>query len=57
VEFELVAYIPTRKPRRLEQHLHELFADKRERGEWFKLTQKDIEHIFMIKKLKEVFEA
>lgn len=31
--------------RTMERHLHDKFADKRVRGEWFKLTQKDIVEI------------
>lgn len=40
-----VATIPTYQPRKVEDYLHRLFAGKRLRGEWFILSEEDIESI------------
>lgn len=44
----LVAKLPTNdrtKGEQMEKHIHALFAEKRIRGEWFRLEPKDIEII------------
>lgn len=39
----IVAIIPTYQPRKVEDYLHRLFAGKRLRGEWFLLSEEDIQ--------------
>ena len=41
----IVVSIPTYQPRKVESFLHRLFASKRLRGEWFLLSEEDIESI------------
>jgi len=38
----LVCEMPTPDPKRIERHLHERFADRRVRGEWYALTGQDV---------------
>ena len=47
-ELQIVHTIKTSRPQACEQWLHELFADKRLRGEWFSLTQGDLAIIMRI---------
>lgn len=42
-ELHLVKFHETFFPYRIEQFLHSKFSDKREQGEWFRLTIEDIE--------------
>ena len=41
----IVASIPTYQPRKVESFLHRHFAGKRLRGEWFLLSEEDIQSI------------
>jgi Meiotically Up-regulated Gene 113 (MUG113) protein len=45
----LVHLIPTDSMNRLEQHLHKWFAGKRVSGEWFNLSNEDIQRIKAVK--------
>lgn len=44
-ELELIAHIESDDYIGLEAELHQRFADKRDKGEWFRLTEEDIEWI------------
>jgi len=44
-ELELVLTIESEFYKEIEATFHEQFADKRARGEWFELSEADIEHI------------
>jgi len=44
-DLELIHSIKTDRPRTLERELHGKFADKRVRGEWFKLDTEDVAYI------------
>lgn len=44
-ETELIHTIKTDDMDELERHLHEIFAAKRKRGEWFELSEEDITSI------------
>ena len=44
-ETELLCTIATDDMHRLESELHKRFADKRASGEWFQLTENDVEYI------------
>ena len=39
-----ILLLKTTNPRQLEREIHELFEEKRVRGEWFKLDKQDIEY-------------
>src|SRR5688500_44446 len=42
---ECVHILPTNYHRQIEEKLHYMFADKRERGEWFLLTTEDVAYV------------
>ncbi len=47
-DVEHILTIPTPDPYPLESYLHKLFANKRVRGEWFALTDEDLNYIGLI---------
>lgn len=44
-ELEKICVVKVKGYKRIEEYLHEHFADKRVRGEWFELNEEDIEYI------------
>lgn len=48
VPVRVICSIPALDMRALERSLHERFADKRTRGEWFKLDPEDVNYIRML---------
>ena len=47
-EIELICYAPA--GRGFERELHQVYQEKRVRGEWFQLTEADVRHIdFLLK--------
>ena len=44
-ELEVIAHVETDDYKGLEEELHLKFADKRIKGEWFRLTEEDVEWI------------
>lgn len=56
-DLELVAHIESDDYIGLEAELHQKFADKRDKGEWFRLTEEDIEWIKNLESQKETVNA
>jgi hypothetical protein len=54
-DIEVLYLIPTNDMKRAERQLHQRFAEKRGKGEWFALSQDDIETICAIPEM--VFEV
>lgn len=45
---KVVCAIPTEKPIYLESHLHGVFGDRRKRGEWFVLSDNDVNYLLVL---------
>jgi hypothetical protein len=45
LDLELIGILKVKDHRRLERELHDRYAERRQRGEWFLLLQRDIEEI------------